>query len=360
MRKNIFKNILITMITATLFTGCGNSNTGNEVASSLQVGMVTNIGSIDDKSFNQGTWEGIQAAAESFGITTKYLQPNGELAADALKEVGNLNDAGYNFIITPGFKFGTTVFEAQSKYPDTQFLIIDSIVHSGDNEPAMADNSAAILFDEHESGFLAGVATAVEIGEGDVGFIGGMPTDAVNRFNWGFQQGINYANEHLGTQMNMDEKNFVYQGTFTDAAAGQQLSAQLYDRGVDVIFSAAGAVGNGVIKEARERAANGEKVWVVGVDVDQYDDGLYTENDSVILTSAMKKISKATYDMITLAIEGDFPGGEIVTYNVANDGVGIPEENPNLSEETINCVNEVYAQIKAGQITVSANGDGLI
>lgn len=340
--------------------GCGASENGGKATSNYQVGLVTNIGSIDDKSFNQGAWEGITAAEETYGVGKKYLQPAGETDADALKEIANFYDAGYQLVVAPGFKFGTTIYAAQNKYPKTHFVIIDSVVHNGDYQPAMAENSVAILFEEHEAGFLAGLAAALELKEGEAGFIGGMATDAVNKYNWGFQQGITYANQQYGTNLKMDASNFVYQGTFTDIAAGQQLSAQLYDRGVDVIFSAAGAVGTGVIKEARERSQSGKPAWVIGVDVDQYEDGIYEGGKSVVLTSAMKKISTATLDVIAQEVQDQFPGGQILSYSVKNDGVGIPAENPNLSQETTERVKAVYAQMKEGSLEVQDHGEGLI
>lgn len=369
MKKRLWNGILCSLVVATTLVGCGTTDATEKAEttektetakSELKVGLVTGIGSIDDKSFNQGSWEGITAAEEAFGIEKKYLQPAGETDADALNEIANFYDAGYDLVVAPGFQFGKTIFEAQNKYPDTDFIIVDAVPHNGDNVAAMAENSVAIMFDEHEAGFLAGLAAALELKEGEAGFIGGMATDAVNRYNWGYQQGIQYANENYGTNLTMDPSNFVYQGTFTDVAAGQQISGQLYDKGVDVIFSAAGAVGSGVIKEASERAQKGEKVWVVGVDVDQYDDGIYSEGNSVILTSAMKKISTATYDVIKQTVEGSFPGGQILTYNAQNDGIGLPDQNPNLSEDTMNIVNEVYGKIKNGEIKVSNEGTGLI
>lgn len=362
MKKKTWSSILSSLLVVTALVGCGTTETSTDskAESNLNVGLVTSIGSIDDKSFNQGAWEGILEVAKEHEINEKYLQAAGETEADALKEIANFHDAGYNLVVAPGFGFGTTVYEAQQKYPDMKFVAIDTVAHNGDNVAAMADNSVSVLFAEHEAGFLAGLAASVELQEGEVGFIGGIPTEAVQKYNWGFQQGIKYANENYGTKMTMDPSNFVYQGTFTDIAAGQQISAQLYDKGVDVIFSAAGAVGSGVIKEATERAQKGEKAWVIGVDVDQYDAGMYNDSNSVILTSAMKKISTATYDMIQQAIAGNFPGGEVLTYSVANDGVGIPTENPNLSEATTKTVDEVYAKMKAGEVTVSASGEGLI
>ena len=361
MSKGLLKAAVCALMAGSLLVGCGQTTT-NEANADAQykVGLVTNIGTIDDKSFNQGAWEGIQAASQEYSIESKYLQPVGETDAEALNEIANFSDAGYNLVVAPGFKFGTTVYEAQSKYPDMKFVAIDTVAHNGDNVAAMNDNTVAILFEESQAGFLAGVAAALELKEGEAGFIGGMETDAVKKFNWGFQQGINYANSNYGTALSMKPENFIYQGTFTDIAAGQQLSAQLYDKGVDVIFSAAGAVGTGVIKEARERAGKGENVWVIGVDVDQYDDGIYEGDKSVILTSAMKKINVATQDVIKQAIDGTFKGGQTLIYSIENDGVGLPEENPNLSEETVKTVNEVYEGVKNGSIVVASTGEGLL
>ncbi|WP_453996838.1 BMP family lipoprotein [Bacillus nitroreducens] len=349
----------------TLLGACGSTDeegtgTGNEKGADLKVGMSTDAGTIDDKSFNQGAWEGILAAKEEYGIQEKYLKPAGTTEADYLKEIGNLYDAGYKFIVTPGFKFETAIYHAQSKYEDAKFVILDGTAHKGDFVPAVADNTVAVFFAEHESGFLAGVATALELKEGEAGFIGGMEIPAVQKFNWGFQQGIAYANENYGTNVTIDENNVVYTGTFEDLNIGGQIASQMYDRGVDVIFVSAGGAGNSAITEAKNRAKAGEEIWIVGVDVDQYADGIYDGDKSVVLTSAMKKISHSTKDLIKKELDGEFPGGETLTYNVKNDGVGIPEENPNLSDDTTSKIKEVYEKIKAGEIEVSDEQGDLI
>nr|WP_309099395.1 BMP family ABC transporter substrate-binding protein [Fredinandcohnia onubensis] len=351
----------------TLLGACGGAEEegtggGNGEDADLKVGMVTDAGTIDDKSFNQGTWEGILAAKEELGIQEKYLKPAGTTEAEYLKEMGNLYDAGYKFIVAPGFKFETAIFQAQSKYEDAKFVILDGNPHKGDFVPAVADNTVAVFFAEHESGFLAGVATALELKEGEAGFIGGMEIPAVQKFNWGFQQGLAYANENLGTNLTIKADNVVYQGSFDNSAAGQQIAAQMYDRGVNVIFPAAGGVGVGAFNEAKTRAGKGEEVWIVGVDVDQYADGIYDEanNKSITLTSAMKNLGFATKELIKQELDGQFPGGETLMYDVKNDGVGIPEENPNLSEETVNKVKEVYEKIKSGEIEVSGEQGNLI
>lgn len=360
MKKRKFGFVMSLLLAAgTMLAGCGSDDgsTGDKdetKKSDLRVGMVTDAGTIDDKSFNQGTWEGILKAEDELGVTTKYLKPAGTTEAEYLKEIGNLYDAEYKFIITPGFKFETAVFQAQDKYEDAKFVIIDGNPHSGDYKPVVKDNTVAVFFAEHESGFLAGVATALEVKEGEAGFIGGMEIPAVQKFNWGFQQGIKYANENLATKVTVKAENVIYQGSFDNAAAGGQIAAQMYDRGVKVIFTAAGGVGVGAINEAKTRAKNGEDVWIVGVDVDQFEDGKYDGEKSVILTSAMKKLDQVALDMVKAEIDGKFPGGETLTFDAKNDGIGLPEKNPNLSEETVGKVKEIFEKVKSEEIKVSA------
>ena len=350
------KRVIALALSALMVTGlvsCGtNSDSGNSAETTLKVGMVTDAGTIDDKSFNQGTWEGIQAAEKELGIEKNYMQPAGETEANYLTEIQNLYDAGYKFIVTPGYKFETAIYKAQDQYKDAKFVIIDGAPNDGNDNYVVGENTVAIYFAEEQSGFAAGVAAAVELQTGELGFVGGMEIPAVQKFNYGFQQGVAYANENYGTNVSLKAENIVYSGSFSDTALGQQLAAQMYDNGVKAIFAAAGGVGTGVITEAKTRVVNGEEVWVIGVDSDQYADGIYEGNKSVILTSAIKKIDEAAYQMIEDQLNDKFPGGETLTFDASNDGVGIPAENPNLSEETVKKVNEVLEAIKNGEIEV--------
>lgn len=356
--------LLVVMALVFAVIGCGETEvtppaTGDngeeepEEALDFKVGMVTDMGTIDDKSFNQGTWEGVLLAASDFGLETRYLQPGGTTPADYLTEIGNLADAGFDMIVCPGFKFEPAIYEAQTKYPEVKFVLIDGEPKDENDNPVIEDNVVGIYFAEHESGFLAGVATALQLKEGEVGFIGGMEIPPVQKYSWGFQQGVNYANDNYDTNIVMKVENFIYQGTFDDVAAGQVLAAAMYDKGVDAIFAAAGAVGVGAINEAKTRAAAGEEVWVVGVDMDQYDDGIYEGSSSIILTSAMKYIDVATYDMIKYALEGNFPGGQALVLDATNAGIGIPRENPNLDSEVEELVAEVFAALEAGEFAVA-------
>ncbi|WP_308637974.1 BMP family lipoprotein [Paenibacillus silvisoli] len=373
MKKSLF-TILICILAFTLVVGCGskNNNAGGNAGTnagtnegtketSFKAGMVTDSGTIDDKSFNQGTWEGLQRATKELGVDSKYLKPAGTTEADYLKEIGNLYDAGFKVIVAPGFKFETAIYAAQDKYKDAKFVIIDGTPHTADDfTPVVKENTVSIFFAEHESGFIAGVATALQLKEGEAGFIGGMEIPAVQKFNWGFQQGVKYANDNLGTKISIKKENVVYQGSFDNVAAGGQLAAQMFDRGVKVIFTAAGGVGVGAINEAKTRAKAGKEVWIVGVDGDQFKDGVYEGDKSVIITSAMKKVDAASFDMMKAEQDGKFPGGQTLTFDIKNDGVGLPAENPNLSEDTITKVADVTAKLKSGEIKVAAEQGSLI
>ena len=351
--KKKFLALALSALMVTGLVGCGsNSNSGNSSEATLKVGMVTDSGTIDDKSFNQGTWEGIKKAEKELGVEKNYMQPSGETEANYLTEIQNLYDSGYKFIVTPGYKFETAIYKAQEQYADAKFVILDGAPHNGDTNYVVAENTVAIYFAEEQSGFAAGIAAAVELKEGELGFIGGLEIPSVQKFDYGFQQGVAYANENYGTNVILKTENIVYSNSFVDTALGQQLAAQMYDRGVKAIFAAAGGVGNGVITEAKSRVVNGEEVWVIGVDSDQYADGIYEGNKSVVLTSAIKKIDEATYQMIEKQLNDEFPGGEKLRFDAANGGVGIPAENPNLSEDTVTKVNEVLEAIKSGDIVV--------
>lgn len=349
------KKVIALALSALMLTGlvgCGSNSKTKE--STLKVGMITDSGTIDDRSFNQGAWEGIQEANEKLGTTSNYMKPAGETDQDYLTEVQNLYDSNYRFMVMAGFKFEKAMYVAQDKYPDAKFVIIDAAPTDKDGNVSIGKNTVSISFAEEQAGFAVGVAAAVQLKEGELGFIGGMKAPTVQRFDYGFQQGIEYANKNYGSNVSLKEENIVYAGSFTDTALGQQLAASLYDNGVKAIFAAAGGTGSGVIAEAKTRAVKGEEVWVIGVDSDQYNDGVYDtkSNKSVILTSAMKKINEASYQMIEKELNGEFPGGESIIFNASNDGIGIPEKNPNLSDDTVSKVNEVINLIKDGTIVV--------
>ena len=338
---HLFKGTTLAVMATLALTGCGNV-TKNQNEDVIKIGMVTDAGSIEDKSFNQGTWEGIQKYAnEHENVEIQYVQPEGESTQDYLLAIDNLVLSGNELIITPGFAFEEAIGLAQYEYPETSFLLIDGTpLHKGDY--VIEDNVRSIFFTEHEAGFLSGVAAATQTKTGNLGFLGGMEVPAVQKYGWGFVAGVAYANANLGT--NAKVVDYVYQGTFTDSDAGKSIAGGMYDKGIDIIQHAGGLLGTGAIAEAKERG----NVFVVGVDVDQYEDGKTDNSNSVILTSAMKNLTIATYNEIDKYINGQFEGGNIKTLTIAEDAVGLPTSNPNLTEETLINVEKAKEAVLKG------------
>ena len=319
-------------------SACG----GGEEEVTFQIGLVTDVGGIDDKSFNQGTWEGVLKFAEEYDLPEdnyRYLQSASD--ADYLPNISAFSDEELDLIVMPGFLFEDALIEAAAQYPNQYYLIIDMVV--------VADNVASAVFAEHEGSFLVGVAaalTAQAAGEDTVGFIGGMDFDLIQKFEAGFEAGVWAVDPTMTVLVD-------YAGSFVDSQIGQTLAAKQYGEGAYIIYHAAGGTGNGVIKEAKDRRTAGEDVWVIGVDKDQYADGVYNDDgDSAVLTSMMKRVDVAAYLVAVDTFNGEFPGGEILVFDLTNDGVGLPEDNPNLTQAIIDEVADYKAGILDGTYTV--------
>lgn len=308
----------------------------------FKVGLVTDLGGIDDKSFNQGTWEGIVRFAQENNLVKdsdyKYLQSSAE--ADYVPNLSTFADEKLNLIVAPGFLFEMAMGEVADKYPQSKFLIIDTVVQK--------PNVVSAVFAEHEGSFLVGVAAGLKAkadGKNTLGFIGGMQFPLIEKFQAGFEQGVKAVFP--------EAKIFVdYAGDFGAPDKGQALAQKQFNAGAYIIFHAAGGTGNGMIKEAKERSEKGDVRWAIGVDKDQYSDGLYG-NKSAVLTSMMKRVDVAAYEVAKSTMAGQFPGGEILVFSLKNKGVGIPDSNPNLSADIVAKVKEYAEKVASGAMTVS-------
>jgi basic membrane protein A len=340
MKKILLSLVIVSLVLSTSVFASG-SKEESEVAnkSSFSVGVVTDTGGVDDRSFNQGTWEGASKYANEVGGDAKYLQSTAD--ADYVPNLSTFADEGKTLIVAPGFLFDKAIEEVASNYEDQNFLIIDTVV-SG------LDNVASATFAANEGGFLAGVVAAmqtVEQGGTKVGLVLGMDFPTMQLFEAGYEAGIHAVDPSL-------ELLTEIPNSFMDTQKGQTLASKLYDQGVKVIFAVAGATGNGCIKEAKDRRSNGQNVWIIGVDRDQYEEGIYNDTDSCILTSDLKRVDTAAYDVAKLADEGNFPGGQTLVFDLAKDGVGLPAQNPNMSAEMVSAVADYTAKIVSGSIVV--------
>jgi len=314
------------------------------VAAPIKVGLVTDVGGIDDKSFNQGTWEGIRLFAKENklkeGTDVKYLQSAAD--ADYIPNLSTFADEGLDLIVAPGFLFEEAMKTVADQYPKQKLLIIDSVVAK--------PNVASAVFAANEGSFLAGVAAGLKAKadkKDTIGYVGGMKFPLIENFQAGFEQGVKAVLP--GAKILVD-----YSGSFTDAGIGQALAAKQYNAGAYIIFQVAGGCGNGVIKEAKERSAKGDIRWAIGVDKDQYADGVYASGKSAILTSMMKRVDVASHDVAVMVRDGKFPGGTTLVFDLKSKGVGLPEKNPNLSAAIMKEVEKFTAQITSGKLKVNS------
>ena len=313
-----------------------------------EIAMITDAGDIDDKSFNQGTWEGIVEFAEANDLTYKYYKPT-EVSDDAYVAAIDLAvAAGARIVITPGFLFEPAIHTAQDKYPGVKFLLIDGVPHPGDyTNFLVADNTRSILFKEHESGFLAGYAAVME-GFRNLGFMGGISVPAVVKFGVGFVAGAHYAANELG--VDIDTTQFEYLGTFAPGDDVKTKAVGWYGAGVEAIFVAAGGAGNSVMAAAEET----EGAVVFGVDVDQA-----AQSDTVI-SSAMKALGVVVQQALQDYLDRAYVGGQTLVLGAAEDAVGLPlGDSFRFDNFTLEQYNTILTIVKGGELTIPTTEEEL-
>jgi basic membrane protein A len=332
--------------TFNVFAGGGGDK---QAAQTFELALITDIGTIDDKSFNQGSWEGLVKYAREKNITHKYYQP-AEQSDDAyLTAIDLAVRGGAKVIVTPGFLFESPIFVAQDRYPNVRFILIDGVPHSPDYSTfKTANNTVGVLYAEDQAGFLAGYA-AVKDGNRKLGFVGGMAVPAVVRFGYGFVQGAEYAAQELKLAAGAITINYHYTGGFSATPEAQTLAASWFNSGIDVIFACGGAVGNSVMA-----AAERVNKKVIGVDIDQ------SSESPTVITSAMKELGVSVYDCITAFYGNKFPAGQTLVFSAANKGVGLPMATSKFQTFNKNDYDAIFKKLADGSIprmeTLDANG----
>lgn len=309
----------------------------NEGATSFEIALVTDIGTIDDGSFNQGAWEGVIEYAVEHQFTYKYYQPIAKSTDDYVDAIELAIDNGARTVVCPGFLFENAVWLVQGDYPEVNFIILDGSPHNvvtfdvastadvdetvtldGTGVASMdftvEDNVQPIFYTEHESAFLAGYSV-VKDGFTELGFIGGIAVPAVVRFGYGFIQGADQAAQDMGLDDDAISINFWYSNVFWETSEVQSTAVAWYTGGTEVIFAAAGGAGASVMT-----AASQEEGLVIGVDVDQ------SNVSDTVITSAMKELSTSVYDTLVEIYGGTGVAGVKVSFDVTNDGVGLPQD----------------------------------
>ncbi|HCG36712.1 MAG TPA: BMP family ABC transporter substrate-binding protein [Clostridiales bacterium] len=284
-----------------------------------EIAMITDKGNIDDKSFNQGTWEGIEAFVKKHKVNTtaiKYYKPEAATDDAYLASIELAISGGAKVVVTPGYLFESAVYAAQYDHPNIKFILLDGEPHTPDYKTYQTEpNTACLVYAEEESGYLAGYA-AVKDGFTKLGFMGGMAVPAVRAFGYGFLQGAEAAAKDMNLSDGALTVTYHYTGNFDENDTNKATAATMYQQGVEVIFACGGSVGKSVMAAAAE--ANKK---VIGVDVDQRYDS------PTVITSATKGLAPSIIAALeSVYINKNFSeyAGKTTTFEAKNKGVGLP------------------------------------
>ncbi|MCP4670101.1 MAG: BMP family ABC transporter substrate-binding protein [Desulfobacula sp.] len=307
---------------------------GTASAKKFKIAMVTDVGGVNDQSFNQSAWEGLQRAQKELGIKAAYKESRQD--ADYAPNMETLTDANCDLIWGIGFLMGDAIKLTAQINPDQKYAIIDFSYG-----PEIPKNVGCAVFQEEQPSFLVGYIAGKMTKTNKVGFVGGIKFPLIEKFEYGFMAGVKLANPKA-------EVLRQYAESFTDAAKGKAIANNMYQQSADIVFHASGGVGDGVIEAAKEKDK-----WAIGVDKDQ--NFLAPDN---VLTSAMKRVDNAIFDMSKKLTKGEFKGGATIVYNLSNDGVGIaPTSGKHVPKNILDEVDALIAKIKAGEIVVPATND---
>ena len=285
-------------------TDAGAADTDGSAAGQFKVGLVTDVGRVNDRSFNQSAWEGVVAAAEGLGLAEddiKYIETQD--AKDYADNIQQFIDAGYNVILSVGFALGDATTAAAKDNPDVNFIGVDQF--QGETIP----NLAGLIFNEDHSGYLAGVLAGSLSQSGTIAAV--LGTDLVPpvvAFNEGYVAGAKSVNADIKV-ISTYHPGEISQA-FVDPEWGAATAKQALDQGADVIFGAGGSTGNGALQEVATAAGAGESVFCIGVDTDQWN--TVPAAQPCLVSSAMKLITPAVIDLVNMANDGTFPGGNYV------------------------------------------------
>ncbi|MFF5495036.1 BMP family protein [Streptomyces aquilus] len=324
--------------------GSSSSESSNSDSKNLGLALAYDVGGKGDQSFNDAATAGMEKADKEFGYKSTAVEPqDGESEADKVQRLETLAKQGYNPVIGVGFAYAPAVKEAAAKYPKTTFGVVD-------DEQIKADNVADLVFSEEQASYLAGVAAAKTTKTNVVGFIGGVDVPLIHKFEAGFKQGV--ADTKKGVTVKSQYlTETAAEGGFSSPDKGEAAAEGQIDDKADVVYAAAGLSGQGVIK-----AANAHKIWAIGVDSDQYKQDALKAYKASILTSAMKNVEGAVFDLAKSVKDGK-PETGVIRGSLSNGGVSLSNSNPVFADnkDTQAAIEKAVAGIKDGSIKVKTS-----
>ena len=351
-KKKVIVVLAAVSVVATLFVGCGTKKevTKTKVAkSTVTIGLSTDEGGLNDKSFNQSANAGVNKAKGEDGFTYKPIESKQK--EDYTPNLEALVEDGSNLTFAIGYQMADAITEVAKNHTDSNFAIIDSVV----NLP----NVVSINFKEQEGSFLMGVIAGKMTKTNKIGFIGGKDMELINKFEAGFAAGVKSVNPEaakglISTNGTSPGTTVKYADSFDDSAKGYELAKSLYQDGCDVVYHAAGGVGIGLFKAAKELKDSGKPVWAIGVDMDQ--SLTVPQYADVILSSMIKRVDTATYNESKAQVNNKFKGSTSISLGLKEKGVGIADtSSKNVPKAVLDEVKKYENKIIAGEIVVPVN-----
>ncbi|MEU5977167.1 BMP family ABC transporter substrate-binding protein [Streptomyces sp. NPDC047315] len=326
-------------------TACGESSTESSSSSSssdgkLKIGAAYDVGGRGDNSFNDSAARGLDKAKADLGAEVKELTAkHGETPADRESRLASLAEGGYNPVVAVGFAYKDAVDKIAPKFPKTTFGLVDSVSEQ--------KNVDSIVFTEEQGSYLAGVAAALKSKDGKIGFIGGVDLPLIKKFAAGFQQGVTETNPKASVQI-----QYLTTGTdlsgFGSPDKGKQAAQGMLDKGIDIVYAAAGGSGAGAI----EAVAAKKGTWAIGVDSDQAKDPALSKYAGSILTSVVKNVDTGVFELAKSVKDGK-PKTGVSTYSLAQDGVSLTTTGDHLKDIQAK-LDEAKKKIVDGQIKVKS------
>ena len=334
----------VAMAAALTLSACGSdegtdegTDNGDAPTSDIKVGMAYDVGGRGDQSFNDSAAAGLDQAIDEFGMESQESEAeDGEAESAREERLRTFADAGYDPIIAVGFAYAASIGKVAEEYPDVHFAIID-------DSSVEADNVASLVFAEEQGSFLVGAAAALKTETDQIGFVGGVETPLIQKFEAGYVAGAESVNPDIEVDVTYLTQVPDFSG-FADPAKGKTAAEGMFDNGADIVYHASGGSGGGVFEAASESGN-----WAIGVDSDQYNTADPSVQES-ILTSMLKNVNVAVYEYLSQVNDGDFPSG-VTTYDLEVDGVGYSTSG-GFVDDIVEQLDELKQQIIDGEISV--------
>ncbi|MFN2500777.1 MAG: BMP family protein [Pyrinomonadaceae bacterium] len=338
---------VVTAVAGGLITGCSQRTEARREGCRIRVGIVFDIGGKNDRSFNAAAWEGVKRAQQDLDICLYDVEPGNPTSIEpAMRAFAEKN---FDLIIGVGFAQGPIMQKVALNYPNNKFAIVDGVIFEEDGKTPLM-NVASLLFREHEGSYLVGMIAASKSQTGIIGFLGGMDIPLIHRFETGYEEGARAVNPNIRV---IDNYVGVTDGAWNNPGKGKELSLAQIEKGADVIFTAAGNSGLGAFDAVEQYGKNdrGEaNKFVIGVDSNQ--NGV---KPGFVLTSMVKRVDNAVYDVVKEVLDGKFRGG-FHTFGLDKDGVAYAMDQHNtllIPPDVIARTEEAKAKIVAGETKVT-------